>query len=481
MNRILQSILLAALVVVPGAFSQDFIGGISILQGPGGGSGGGTTITVEDEGGAVAGGPHSVMNFTGTGVTASDAGGGQVDITIPGGAVAASPVSFSVSQLAATAQAIPAGVGEAAITQVTLDNVRFSVGGGFAGSVFTAPQDGTYSFTGRVTYTAVTDPFSGSSALVKNYNPAVGIQGTEQWYGGTIGFGNSTGSPADSTVSALISLVAGDTVELFTQHTAAGPLGLQVEGVGVSFEGAGVRLEGHLISSAGALTGKTFVPVVESEKLIGAPLYTAGSGSGTVSGSLNLATAGIPRTIPAGATHAVIRAALDMNVSAGQVEYHVSVVENGQPANTAVPIAWGNATATGFGEGSITDTGVAIVALNPAAAPNHIDYHLIDTGLGGTRSLIRLFMSIDGWLIDDAGGAGSSEFVEETFTPTAAQTIFVTAVGRLAGDSSAFACVNQLCGYREIVDWTFVGNTFTWLDPFVFDTSDELTLKYQTN
>jgi hypothetical protein len=51
-------------------------------QGP---PGSGSTITVEDEDVAVPNTPHSILNFTGAGVTVTDAGGGQADITIPGG------------------------------------------------------------------------------------------------------------------------------------------------------------------------------------------------------------------------------------------------------------------------------------------------------------------------------------------------------------------------------------------------------------
>ena len=42
------------------------------------------SINIEDEDVAVPNTPHSTINFTGTGVTAVDAGAGQVDVTIPG-------------------------------------------------------------------------------------------------------------------------------------------------------------------------------------------------------------------------------------------------------------------------------------------------------------------------------------------------------------------------------------------------------------
>lgn len=46
-------------------------------------SGGGSDLEVLDEG--VSLGTFDKMNFVGAGVTAADAGGGQVDVTIPGG------------------------------------------------------------------------------------------------------------------------------------------------------------------------------------------------------------------------------------------------------------------------------------------------------------------------------------------------------------------------------------------------------------
>lgn len=50
----------------------------------GGGGGGGFGVNVQDEGVDIGGNPHSVLNFTGGGVTATDAGGGVATINIPG-------------------------------------------------------------------------------------------------------------------------------------------------------------------------------------------------------------------------------------------------------------------------------------------------------------------------------------------------------------------------------------------------------------
>jgi hypothetical protein len=48
-------------------------------------TGGSGTMAIEDEGTPVTGGPHDTMNFVGSGVTAADAGGGEVTITIAAG------------------------------------------------------------------------------------------------------------------------------------------------------------------------------------------------------------------------------------------------------------------------------------------------------------------------------------------------------------------------------------------------------------
>ena len=54
-------------------------------KGDTGPAGAGSTIVVEDEGITVTGGPHDTLNFVGSAVTATDAGGGTATITITGG------------------------------------------------------------------------------------------------------------------------------------------------------------------------------------------------------------------------------------------------------------------------------------------------------------------------------------------------------------------------------------------------------------
>ncbi len=50
--------------------------------GGGGGGGGISGVTVKDEGSTVTGGPHTTINFVGSAISAADAGGGQVNVTV---------------------------------------------------------------------------------------------------------------------------------------------------------------------------------------------------------------------------------------------------------------------------------------------------------------------------------------------------------------------------------------------------------------
>ena len=63
----------------------------------------GSTAALQDEGVPVPGAPHNTLNFVGAGVTATDAGGGVADITIPGGP------EFKPARTLFVAQSWPAG------------------------------------------------------------------------------------------------------------------------------------------------------------------------------------------------------------------------------------------------------------------------------------------------------------------------------------------------------------------------------------
>jgi hypothetical protein len=59
--------------------------GATGAQGIQGVAGSGTTLNIQDEGTPLPNSPHDAVNFIGAGVSASDAGGGVADVTIPGG------------------------------------------------------------------------------------------------------------------------------------------------------------------------------------------------------------------------------------------------------------------------------------------------------------------------------------------------------------------------------------------------------------
>ena len=62
--------------------------------GPQGPTGSGSDVIIEDEGSSIANTPHSNLNFTGAGVTATDGGAGVATITISGGAGAANIAQY---------------------------------------------------------------------------------------------------------------------------------------------------------------------------------------------------------------------------------------------------------------------------------------------------------------------------------------------------------------------------------------------------
>lgn len=71
------------IVHIPGGMPGT--NGIDGADGADGAPGSGSTIIVKDEGTNVSNTPHSAFNFTGAGVTTTDAGGGIATINIPGG------------------------------------------------------------------------------------------------------------------------------------------------------------------------------------------------------------------------------------------------------------------------------------------------------------------------------------------------------------------------------------------------------------
>ena len=65
-----------------GTDGVDGVDGADGAQGPPGPAGSGTTLNIQEEGAYIPNTPHSILNFVGSAVTATDAGGGIANITI---------------------------------------------------------------------------------------------------------------------------------------------------------------------------------------------------------------------------------------------------------------------------------------------------------------------------------------------------------------------------------------------------------------
>lgn len=80
----------------------------------------------------------------------------------------------------------------------------------------------------------------------------------------------------------------------------------------------------------------------------------------------------------------------------------------------------------------------------------------------------------------EAGGGGSSTFVEDTFVPTLAQTVFNLSSAYLAG-GLVVASVGPLV-FTKGIHFTISGSVFTWLDtPWTLEAADRVTVRYQTS
>ena len=339
-------------------------------------------------------------------------------------------VSFAAHGTFGATQAVAVGTGEGSAVKVLMTVEEYDVGAGYdaPNSVFVAPADGKYTFVGRVLYQSVPVGVMINAALGKNTNLAVGLQGTEKWYSGTVVTGN--GSSLATQVVATINLAQGDTVALYTTHTYGSSLNLVGSLTTADFGGQASRLEGVLVSSpAGGqpLVGKTFVEVPENLKLLGAVKNFSGPGSisGDFVGSVDLSTLGGTRPIPTGATHALIRAYLDFNVTSGSgsINYNAlvgkydSALTTGSDPNSFINFGKVAAStgATDTSELNATDLGTIIVPI--AALSPHITWYLDGSG-GGTVTLLTLTLSIDGFYVTDQGSLPKSAILQgKTYLP----------------------------------------------------------------
>lgn len=174
--------------------------------GPQGPPGAGSTIIVEDEGATVTGGPHSTLDFVGSGVTATDAGGGVCTVTIPAGSA---NIAQYVKGNNLTIAVLP--------TTVSLNVTDFEDSAYTrAGSDITINRIGVY----RISYSVYFDTNANArrtcDAWVENNTVEI-VPSRSSSYAR-----NNTDDTANSTASFFVELAAGDVVRLRAQSTGTG-------------------------------------------------------------------------------------------------------------------------------------------------------------------------------------------------------------------------------------------------------------------
>ena len=172
--------------------------------GPQGPTGSGSNVIIEDEGSSIANTPHSNLNFTGAGVTASDAGGGVATINIPG--VAAANIAqyrrdsdFTINTSATTV----------ALNATDFEDSNFTL----SGSEITINTDGVY----RVSYSVFFDTDTNARRTVDAWveqNSSEIIPSRSSSYAR-----NTTDDTSNSSATFLVEFVNADVVRLRCQST----------------------------------------------------------------------------------------------------------------------------------------------------------------------------------------------------------------------------------------------------------------------
>ena len=165
--------------------------------------GAGSTIIVEDEGATVTGGPHSTLDFVGSGVTATDAGGGVCTVTIPAGSA---NIAQYVKGNNLTIAVLP--------TTVSLNVTDFEDSAYTrAGSDITINRIGVY----RISYSVYFDTNANArrtvDAWVENNTVEI-VPSRSASYAR-----NNTDDTANSAATFFVELAAGDVVRLRAQST----------------------------------------------------------------------------------------------------------------------------------------------------------------------------------------------------------------------------------------------------------------------
>jgi len=165
-------------------------------------AGAGTTVVVQDEGSNIANTPHSTFNFTGTGVTATDAGSGVTSINIPG--FTPTPPKLFYGHNGGTVQTLTSSFSTVNIsTNVRIDGI-YSI----SANTITVSESGWYKITYSVGAEAASNARSGMECQLERNNALV--PGSMAWAY------HRRANPGEDTATAevLIQLTSGDTVRV---------------------------------------------------------------------------------------------------------------------------------------------------------------------------------------------------------------------------------------------------------------------------
>lgn len=164
-----------------------------------GAPGAGSTVNVRDEGTLVPNSPFDSINFVGDGVTATDAGSGQVDVTIPG----ANPKAMFLAHNGVTTQTLTG----TAVTALYNTSVRSDSIFSYSAGVVTVSKTAWFKITAEFTTDSTGSRSTGEQQLVHNGSP---ITGTQAY---TYSRNSSQGRNTVST-TWLLSITSGDTVSV---------------------------------------------------------------------------------------------------------------------------------------------------------------------------------------------------------------------------------------------------------------------------
>lgn len=166
-------------------------------QGPKGDPGDGASVIVNDEGVAVPNGPFSTLNFTGAGVTASDAGSGVTTVDIPGTGLK----TFFLAHNGSTTQTLTTSF----VTALFNTNIRNDSPFVYSGGVVTINKTGWFKITSEITATTTNSRSGSEQRLAINGSAVTGTLAN--------GYHRQTNTGRNThTVTWLVNITSGDNI-----------------------------------------------------------------------------------------------------------------------------------------------------------------------------------------------------------------------------------------------------------------------------